>query len=377
LSTFIMFMSTFNFEKFFSDFFHELSDRECEVLKKRYQLTTDVAQKNTLKQIGDAYGITRERVRQIEREAINKLTKLASLEAYKAQLDEIESNLCQYLERKGGIATERELVGEHVEPNYQFDTLHLNAFLFLVESLIEPVVRVEEDDHFYAHWRLADLNHEHVASFVEQVVKHLDNEKKAADEAILFNVIKENVLANIKNSFLDEVLSKHSDLTNEDVIESYLTVTKKVEKNILGLWGLAEWPEIKPKKLSDKIHLIFAKSGKPLHFRDVAENINTSGFDRKNICAATVHNELIANDQYVLIGRGIYARKEWGFAPGTVADIIVDIIAKNGQPMSKEEIYEQVLKQRQVNPSTIYLSLINKDKFQKLSNGLFDVNARD
>jgi len=151
-------------------------------------------------------------------------------------------------------------------------------------------------------------------------------------------------------------------------------VAKKVEKNILNTWGLAEWPDVRPKKLSDKIHLVFTKVEKPLHFRDVAEMINTSNFDKKTICAATVHNELIANEGYVLIGRGIYAKKDWGYTPGTVTDIIVRILNDESRPMSKDEIYQEVLKQRQVNPSTIYLSLINKDKFNKVEGGLFELN---
>ncbi len=362
-----------HFEGFFTQLLNELSEREREVLQKRYQLTSDVAQKNTLKQIGDTYGITRERVRQIEREAINKLDKLTALESYKAQLDELEASLQTFMERKGGLVVEKDLVNEYVADNHSFDTLHQNAFLFVIEFLIDSIDRVEESDDFYAHWRLTELAHDDFNKIVTEVINQFEQSKQVSEEEALFNLVKERLLTDLKVDFLKSLFEKHTDLQPEAVIASYLATTKKVEKNILGHWGLAEWPEVKPKKLSDKIHLIFKRSAKPLHFRDVAQNINEAGFDRKNICAATVHNELIANGGYVLIGRGIYARKEWGYTPGTVADIIAEIIRQTGKPMSKEEIYAEVLKQRQVNPSTIYLSLINKDKFQKHGNGLFDV----
>ena len=159
----------------------------------------------------------------------------------------------------------------------------------------------------------------------------------------------------------------------EDFIENYLHTSQTIEKNILDKWGLVHWETVKPKKLGDKIFLVFQKVNEPLHFRDIADKINQANFDHKNICAATVHNELIANDKYVLIGRGIYAIKDWGYSIGTVADIIERILTESEKPLSKSDIYEEVLRQRKVNKSTIYLTLINKDKFNKTAEGLFSL----
>jgi hypothetical protein len=39
-----------------------------------------------------------------------------------------------------------------------------------------------------------------------------------------------------------------------------------------------------------------------------------------------VHNELIRNKDFVLVGRGIYALKEWGYEPGTVSHVIEAIL---------------------------------------------------
>ena len=49
-----------------------LPDRARDVLEKRYGLLKD-AETSTLEAIGQTYGITRERVRQIEHEALQKL----------------------------------------------------------------------------------------------------------------------------------------------------------------------------------------------------------------------------------------------------------------------------------------------------------------
>ncbi|HCC23061.1 TPA: hypothetical protein DF272_02675 [Candidatus Falkowbacteria bacterium] len=362
-----------DFEKFFLSLLEELAAREQEVLKKRYQLTGDVAQKNTLKQIGDEYGITRERVRQIEKEAINKLVKLAKADNYLTELQAIKDSLVRYLERRGGLAREDELVSDHLYNDYKLTTLHQNAYLFVLEHMIDEVDQHEAGDDYHSFWILTAVDRQSIFALVNEVINHLVKKSAVQDESSLLSAIKNEILPKVELAHFDPLTGKHTDVTVEDFIRTYLSITKKVEKNILDNWGLAEWADVKPKKLSDKIHLVFKKHEKPLHFRDVAELINTANFDKKNICAATVHNELIANEGYVLIGRGIYAKKDWGYTPGTVTDIISQILKDNSQPMTKEDIYDAVLKQRQVNPSTIYLSLINKNKFNKLSNGLFEL----
>lgn len=363
-----------NFQELFLDLLSGLTDREQEVLKKRYQLTADLENKQTLKQIGDFYGITRERVRQIEREAVNKLLNFAKQVKYQQSLEKMKNALITYLERKGGLASEDELIKEHTLANYDFDTLHLNSFLFVLEHLVNEISKQSDSADFYAFWRLNHINHDLIVQFIEKVVQSLKSKDAVISEEKLFQMIEKEVVKNMQDEFLKLILDKYGDLNVADFIKSYLAITKKVEKNILQHWGLADWPQIKPKKLADKILLIFERSQDPLHFREVAEQINSAGFDRKKICAATVHNELIANSRYILIGRGIYALKEWGYTSGTVADVIIDILKKKQKAMSKDEIYQEVLKQRKVNPSTIYLSLISKDTFKKLANGLFELN---
>ncbi len=363
--------STKKFYEMFGSLLKELTDREQEVLKKRYQLYLEVPAKHTLKQIGDTYNITRERVRQIEREAINKISKQAKLEKYQNQLNEISQDLTAFLEKRGGVSTEKRLMENHLATTYDLGELHPNAFNFVADFLLGDLKHQTENDEHYSHWHLNDLPYQNVQKLIDEVYRHLSDKKVAVEEEVLMQDIKNEIFNQINDGYLQALMLKHSDLSLDQMILSYLEITKKIEKNILGLWGLADWADIRPKKLGDKINLVFQKEKQPLHFREVADRINQSGFDGKKICAATVHNELIANQGYVLIGRGIYAKQDWGYTSGTVTDIIVSILNQYNKPMTKEEIYQEVLKQRQVNPSTIYLSLINKNKFRKDNNGFF------
>ena len=107
-----------------------------------------------------------------------------------------------------------------------------------------------------------------------------------------------------------------------------------------------------------------------MHFVDIAKAINETKFDEKIAYPPTVHNELILDEKYVLVGRGIYALREWGYEPGNVADVIKQYLQDSG-PKTKDEIIDYVLSKRNVKRSTVYLSLMNNDNIQKTDNGKY------
>jgi hypothetical protein len=157
----------------------------------------------------------------------------------------------------------------------------------------------------------------------------------------------------------------------ERIIKTHLRSTKKIKKNLFEEWGLSSWGSVSPKRINDKIYLVLKQANQPLHFTEIAKRINEAKFDDKVAYPATTHNELILDPKYVLVGRGIYALKEWGYYPGTVSDVITEMLKKSGKPLSRKQITDEVLRQRQVKSSTIYLALMNKKRFKKLPNQEF------
>ncbi|MBT4723278.1 hypothetical protein HN958_02795 [Candidatus Falkowbacteria bacterium] len=364
--------ATIDFKEFLVNLLSRLSDREQEVITKRYQLTNDLEKKSTLKKIGDSYSITRERVRQIERDAIKKLVELKKEEAFSQPLSALATDLNSFISKKGGIVREDQLLNDYVKPNHDLEFLHPNAYIFVFDNLLDNLEKVHNHDNFQNSWKINDLNLQEVAELLKSVHNKVEETKKLQSKDEIVNLAKDLASEDFTSS-LAKYLENHENVNLEDFIENYLHTSQTIEKNILDKWGLVHWETVKPKKLGDKIFLVFQKVNEPLHFRDIADKINQANFDHKNICAATVHNELIANDKYVLIGRGIYAIKDWGYSIGTVADIIERILTESEKPLSKSDIYEEVLRQRKVNKSTIYLTLINKDKFNKTAEGLFSL----
>jgi DNA-directed RNA polymerase delta subunit len=108
-----------------------------------------------------------------------------------------------------------------------------------------------------------------------------------------------------------------------------------------------------------------------MHFNEIAEAISESDFKRKDVTTQAIHNELIKDKRFILVGRGIYALKEWGFKQGTVADVITEVLKDAGEPLHRDEIVKRVLKKRFVKETTILLNLQGKDQFKRTAKATY------
>jgi hypothetical protein len=128
---------------------------------------------------------------------------------------------------------------------------------------------------------------------------------------------------------------------------------------------------VNPKNIRDKIYVILHDNKKPMHFNEISEAIKKSNLRRKDVTTQAIHNELIKDSRFVLIGRGIYALKEWGYKKGTVADVIAEVLRKEGGPLHRDEIVRRVLKSRQVKETTILLNLQGKPQFKRVAKATY------
>ena len=111
-----------------------------------------------------------------------------------------------------------------------------------------------------------------------------------------------------------------------------------------------------------------------MHFNDIASAIKQSDFKRKDVTTQAIHNELIKDKRFVLIGRGIYALKEWGYQNGTVADVIANVLREAKQPLHRDEIVKRVLKSRFVKETTILLNLQGKPQFKRVAKATYELS---
>lgn len=344
-----------------------LSEKERDVVKRRFGLASDT--KETLEEIGQYYGITRERVRQIENLSIKKLKELQEL---KEEILTAERVTAQLLEQYGGVMEENFFL-ENILNYLDTSSGSTNALLFLADHIFsDNINKVKQDKDFNHLWQISSVNTDNLKEMISEIVAQIEGQGKPIKLADLFQNFKNSeYYLNNKDKFLSA--TTFMEATEEDidkVLESYLRASRKIKSNLFDEWGLISWGTVLPKKINDKIYIVLKKAGQPLHFVDIAKAINETKFDEKIAYPPTVHNELILDDKYVLVGRGIYALREWGYEPGNVADVIRQYLQESG-PKTKDEIIDYVLSKRNVKKSTIYLSLMNNNNIQKIDNGKY------
>lgn len=351
----------FNPKKTIVRLFDILSEQEQEILRRRYGLLeVEFAKRQTLKEIGDYYKLTRERIRQIENRAIKKLKDRSDLKQVIAPFSNV---INQILEDYGGIMEENFFLDRLVDisstdsKDIKKVNFEKQAVLFLIDKLVDETEKVASDDYFMPSWRTKSAD--------------LENFKKILDSLHSFIESRGNPIH--KDKLISAFRKSSQEIKDlaEKVIHSALEISSRVKSNPFGEWGFNEWKSISPKRMGDKILIIMERHGQPLHFNEISGLINKQNFDNKKAHPATIHNELIMRPEFVLVGRGVYGLKEWGYKPGIVTDVVTQILKENG-PMAREDIIDELLSQRMVKKGTVVLALSNKEKFKKLEDGRYD-----
>ena len=328
-----------------------LKPRQREILSGRFGL--DDGEKKTLASLGEQYGITRERTRQIEVEALEIVKDYFNKEkAIKKSLD----LTTKHLKNLGGLRRDDLLLYE-LKSILNDENLH-HWHLRLVSEILGELFYYSSDEHFHNLWYLEDNHFKSAVKFLSRLEKLVRDKKEEIFKKQKFN------------EFLSRAVQSHN--IPEAVGANYISVSKKFGVNPFGDMGLSHWEEINPRTIRGKAYLVLKKRQDPIHFRDIAEAINEAGFDERRAYPQTVHNELIKDPRFVLVGRGIYGLVENGFAPGATHEII-KMILKKEEPLSLRDIVSSVGKQRFLKDNTILLNLQNKKYFKKLPDGRYSL----
>ncbi len=317
-------------------------EREREIISRRFGLFD---RKETLEQIGELLGITRERVRQLEKAVVIRL-KTASDSKNLPHLEEMQKVLKEHLSAMGNVARIQDLSAKISKDNSRVDQARVSFLALLSPKLVV----IDDNDNFYHSVGQSEFH----------------NEKKLKDQVA--NII--DAISKIGEPVSIEAVAQTINSTDVNHLKA-LAGTSKHLASLNGRWGLIKWPMVNPKNIRDKIYVILKEQGKHMHLNVIAKAIKDSSFKRKDVTTQAIHNELIKDKRFILIGRGIYALKEWGYEKGTVADIITDVLKKAKEPLHRDEIVKRVLKSRYVKETTILLNLQGKQQFKRVAKATY------
>ena len=314
-------------------------EREQEILSRRFGLN---GKKETLEQIGGLLGITRERVRQLEKVILLRL-RIASDENLIPNLSQAEKLMIRHLIELGRVAPTTMLAQQIFDRAADQASVAKLNFIATISSLLSTV---SNNDSYYEAISIAEYGDERAI-----------RDKVDAIVAI--------VRANKKPILLEDLFRQTDDYEHPNFVAAVASVSKKLAHRD-NLWGLTTWPEVNPRNIRDKIFMTLTAEGHPMHFNEIADAIDKNDTSGRHVTVQAVHNELIKDPRFILVGRGTYALSTWGFKKGTVSEVVQQVLAENGEPMTKEEIIKIVLRNRKVKETTILLALQDRNVFKRV-----------
>lgn len=329
-----------------------LSAKQKLVLSSRFGIGN--GEPKTLEAIGKSLNITRERVRQIEGDAVKTLKKSKNVKS----LNDLSASVNDVIKENGGIIKAEKLAsGVLSRYSGKNEISASEARILEIVFLMTGIKKARANREMEDAWIHADFDKKYFNAAVQELETIFDSGKKILSF--------EGVLKKLDHSQFSQ---KFPQMKPEHIV-SFLEISKKFGQNVFGDWGKARWPLIRPRGVREKATLVLMKKGKPLHFREISRFIEEMKLSAKKVHPQTVHNELIRDSRFVLVGRGTYALREWGYEEGTVKDVIVNLLKSAGGFLKREKLYEGVLGKRKVKKATIAVNLANRQVFEKKADG--------
>lgn len=314
-------------------FLERLPQRSRDIVEVRFGARGDKTK--TLEEIGRSYNITRERVRQV----IGNAIKLLSREKGSPLFVEVAARIQSTLEGKNGIMQAEEFL-KKLAPTGGKERGAILVFIKCLPTIIREEKETQEHDQIYTLKNFSLTEWGKIQKSVKEIFLEAGQTLNEKDLFVRF--------------------AKKNNTISKQKLFDFLSVAKSIRRNVFGKWGLADWSDVRPRGTREKVHLILKMFGKPLHFRKTAAMIDKYGLQggrKSQSHPQTVHNELIKDKRFVLVGRGVYALSEWGYKKGTVKEVLESIFAQTKKPLSRDEVLTEVLKVRRVKRSTVIINL--------------------
>lgn len=346
------FQNTQSLETAFTQILNSLSEKEKNVLEKRIGIQ---GERKTLQSIWNSFNpsITRERVRQIEDSGIKKLGRIIKTH----ELSILQETAQKIIALHGWVLTRDKIINALIKELQLSNDINAHILEVVIQADVE-ILKSKPKLGTQTYFMMPNISKSSIEAVYKESLKILKRKKDVMEQRDLYLEIQtslQDTYGSLSTVFIDSCLDIFDDIV-------------KWEETLIGL---TRWKILNPKTLKDKAIYVMKKEAIPMHFIEISNKITEYLWDHVKI--NTIHNELIRNDEFVLIWRGIYALKEWGFKPGNVLDVIVDILKKNMTPLSTEEITKRVLKVRNVKKTTIYMNLQNKKVIKRVGRNFYDV----
>jgi len=326
------------------------NDRPKKIIQARYGLQN--GGKETLEEVGHWFGITRERVRQIQEKTLKKMqhpsTKGRSL---------IISLVSDTLQKNGLVISDEEadILIPKTFNNTKYDG---SSFLDLLSDLGWVQRNKVGDIGFYC----------------PKGIKPIDITKLMDDTHTCIKTSSALLSINQISDYLRGQQEKYKQYDNLDnLILRICKIDPRIEEKLPNKFGLYLFHP-GTKDWCQQITEILKESDFPLHFTEISDKLNDklALVGDKRIDVRRVHSILIESPEFSHTGvKGTYGLTEWGFRKETTTELVEECIKKAGFPLHWNQIYNYVSKYKDTKPANITAILHSQNKFIKIGRGTF------
>jgi hypothetical protein len=274
--------------------FSDLNQREKDIIFRRFGFE---GEEETLEELAQDYNLTRERIRQIQEKALEKILPVLRSNPETNLLIEKSKKFLKPI----GVRREQtflNLVQKEFGYNYKETKIFKFFTIFSQKIIFHP-----GDEDVYGFYALEEKVLKICRHLLKKIYFYLLETQRLYTEDELLNL----TLKEIKRHFKIEPNS-------EDLLD-FLKILKNLGKNPFNFWGLRSNNFITPRCLKDKIIFLFKLEKKPLHFREIYQKLHELAkthdesihyFWHKNYNVNSIKNELIRHQDFVLVKRGTY-----------------------------------------------------------------------
>jgi hypothetical protein len=330
-----------------------LPARERDVIAARYGLWNGVSQ--SLRHIGNELGVTRERVRQIEKDAVMRLRGtyahcLIRAYIYERGRESIENDP----QKHGVLAGDEAITALAIRCSAKEVVLALR-FLKDVDFQNENVFGglIEIEPRVYCLHERTKIQYLRVLKQVESVFR---SHEQAISESFVLSEI---------SSMSTPV--RHRDQMN--LARRVLLVSPRYFRMKDGTIARSEWTHLTKRNATTVAEAALRLLGRPAHFREITTKVNEiSGRPLKEL---TIHGAIIRHPQtFVWLKDGTYGLAAWGFRkPPFVTDRLIQLLSIAGHPLSLQCLEREVLDVCNCKPATVRMELhFNPQYFVSLPN---------
>lgn len=318
-----------------------LTQRERDILLKRYF----VEKPQSLKTIGQYYGLSRERIRQIETKALTKLRENGLHIAFLYELFKLGLPNILQIEQLTAI-----------NENLGITSKNPLSLIRITSKTINKIMGNTVDFNFCFVG---------TKSIYLRYYNYPDISKLSIEKWIDKTEIP-------KEEFKNYLINEGFCFLVEDELETLHSYFSEQHKQYYGQRHPLKYLIIRSLK----------SIGCPAHYSDITEKARGIGGEKyKNCSFNSIHGALSLYNEFVWVGkRGVYGLKEWGLSPPdkSLEDQIYSILKDSGKPLFKESIAIELSKKRPYF-SEISLNLIlgKSDQIIKTPDNLYHIANKE